>query len=166
MHYEKTLRGDLFSPFFFDMNFSKKVTSLLEDSLKKYPDIFLVDLSVSNDKAINVILDSDKEVNLKDCINITKDIEGSLDRDLLDFSLEVASAGVGSALKFPRQYFKNIGRKLEVILSNGEIFSGDLTKVGDRQIELKWNQREPKPIGKGKVTVTKYKTIGLIDLVN
>ena len=53
------------------MNFSKKVTSLLDDSLKKYPDIFVVDLSVSNDKAINVILDSDKEVNLKDCINIT-----------------------------------------------------------------------------------------------
>ena len=164
MHYEKTLRGDLSSPFFFDMNFSKKVTSLLDEYLKKYPDIFLVDLKVSNGKDIKVILDSDKDVNLKDCINISREIEGSLDRDLSDFSLEVASAGVGSALKFPRQYFKNIGRKLEVILSNGEIFSGDLTKVGDGQIELKWNQREPKPVGKGKVTVTKYKTIAFDEI--
>ena len=149
MHYEKTLRGDLLSPFFFDMNFSKKVTSLLDDYLKKYPDIFLVDLKVSNSKDIKFI---------------SREIEGSLDRDLSDFSLEVASAGVGSALKFPRQYFKNIGRKLEVILSNGEIFSGDLTKVGDGQIELKWNQREPKPVGKGKVTVTKYKTIAFDEI--
>ena len=45
-----------------------------------------------------------------------------------------------------------------------KFFSGDLTKVGDRQIELKWNQREPKPVGKGKVTVTKYKTIAFDEI--
>ena len=77
----------------------------------------------------------------------------------MDFSLEVTSAGVGNPLKFPRQYFKNIGRKLEVILYNGGVLSGQLTKVEDQQIELQWKQREPKSIGKGKVTVTKNKTI-------
>ena len=133
--------------------------SLLSDSLVNYPDIFLVDFKVSTDNAIKIILDSDTDINLKDCINISREIEGSLDREVVDFSLEVASAGVGNALKFPRQYFKNIGRKLEVVLSNGAMFSGELTKVEDRLIELQWKQREPKPIGKGKVTVTKNKTI-------
>ena len=133
--------------------------SLLSDSLENYPDIFLVDFKVSTDNAIKIILDSDNDINLKDCINISREIERSLDREVVDFSLEVASAGVGNALKFPRQYFKNIGRKLEVILNNGAKVYGQLTKVEDQLIELQWKQREPKSIGKGKVTVTKNKTI-------
>ena len=160
----KLFRGDLKVPLFFDMNFSKNVMSLLSNSLENYPEIFLVDFKVSTDNAIKIILDSDKDINLKDCINISREIEGSLDREVLDFSLEVASAGVGNALKFPRQYFKNIGRKLEVVLSNGAMFSGELTKVEDRLIELQWKQREPKPIGKGKVTVTKNKTIAFDEI--
>jgi ribosome maturation factor RimP len=141
------------------MNFSKNVLSLLSDSLENYPEVFLVDFKVSTDNAIKITLDSDKDINLKDCINISREIEVSLDREEVDFSLEVASAGVGSALKSPRQYFKNIGRKLEVILSNGAKVSGQLTKVEDQLIELQWKQRELKSIGKGKVTVTKNKTI-------
>ena len=67
--------------------------------------------------------------------------------------MEVASAGVGSPLKFPRQYRKNLGRKLEVISSDVLKFMGELTHVKEDAIELQWKQREPKPIGKGKVTV-------------
>lgn len=141
------------------MNFNQKVQDLLSLALEQYPNIFLVDLKISNDKSINVILDGDKEVNIKDCINISRAIEFDLDRDEEDFSLEVASAGVGSPLKFPRQYRKNLGRKLEVISSDGLKFMGELTHVKEDAIELQWKQREPKPIGKGKVTVTKNKIL-------
>lgn len=141
------------------MNFNKKIEDLLNLALEQYPNIFLVDLKISTDKSIKVILDGDKEVNVKDCINISRAIEGALDRDEEDFSLEVASAGVGSPLKFPRQYRKNLGRKLEVISTEGEKFEGELTHVKEDAIELQWKQREPKPIGKGKVTVTKNKTL-------
>ena len=141
------------------MNFNQKVQDLLSLALEQYPNIFLVDLIISNDKSINVILDGDKEVNIKDCINISRAIEFDLDRDEEDFSLEVASAGVGSPLKLPRQYRKNLGRKLEVISSDGLKFMGELTHVKEDAIELQWKQREPKPIGKGKVTVTKNKIL-------
>ena len=141
------------------MNFNQKVQGLLSLALEQYPNIFLVDLKISNDKSINVILDGDKEVNIKDCINISRAIEFDLDRDEEDFSLEVASAGVGSPLKLPRQYRKNLGRKLEVISSDGLKFMGELTHVKEDAIELQWKQREPKPIGKGKVTVTKNKIL-------
>ena len=127
--------------------------------LKQHSNIFLVDLKISNDKSIKIMLDADKEVNVKDCIDISRSIEGALDRDQEDFSLEVASAGVGSPLKFPRQYHKNLGRKLEVISTEGLKFEGDLTHVKEDAIELQWKQRETKRIGKGKVTVTKKKTI-------
>ena len=141
------------------MNFNQKVEDFLSLVLKQYSNIFLVDLKISNDKSIKIILDGDKEVNVKDCIDISRSMEGALDRDQEDFSLEVASAGVGSPLKFPRQYHKNLGRKLEVISSEGLKFEGDLTHVKEDAIELQWKQRETKRIGKGKVTVTKKKTI-------
>lgn len=141
------------------MNFNKKIEDLLNMALEQHPNIFLVDLKISTDKSIKVVLDGDEEVNVKDCINISRAIEGALDRDEEDFSLEVASAGVGSPLKFPRQYRKNLGRKLEVISTEGMKFEGELTHVKEDAIELQWKQREPKPVGKGKVTVTKYKTL-------
>ncbi len=141
------------------MNFNQKIEDLLTMALEEHPNVFLVDLKISADKSIKVILDGDEEVNVKDCINISRAIEGALDRDEEDFSLEVASAGVGSPLKFPRQYHKNLGRKLEVISTDGLKFEGELTHVKEDSIALKWKQREPKPIGKGKVTVTKNKTL-------
>ena len=141
------------------MNFNQKVENFLSLVLKQHSNIFLVDLKISNDKSIKIILDGDKEVNVKDCIDISRSMEGALDRDQEDFSLEVASAGVGSPLKFPRQYHKNLGRKLEVISTEGLKFEGDLTHVKQDAIELQWKQRETKRIGKGKVTVTKKKTI-------
>ena len=141
------------------MNFNKKIEDLLNMALEQHPNIFLVDLKISTDKSIKVVLDGDEEVNVKDCINISRAIEGALDKDEEDFSLEVASAGVGSPLKFPRQYRKNLGRKLEVISTEGMKFEGELTHVKEDAIELQWKQREPKPVGEGKVTVTKYKTL-------
>ncbi|MEK9603401.1 MAG: ribosome assembly cofactor RimP [Flavobacteriaceae bacterium] len=141
------------------MNFNQKVEELLSLALEQHPNIFLVELKISADKSIKVTLDGDEEVNVKDCIEISRAIEGALDRDEEDFSLEVASAGVGSPLKFPRQYRKNLGRKLEVVSKEGLKFEGELVKVEENNIELQWKQREPKPVGKGKVTVTKNKTI-------
>ena len=141
------------------MNFNQKVEDFLSLVLKQHSNIFLVDLKISDDKSIKIILDGDKEVNVKDCIDISRSMEGALDRDQEDFSLEVASAGVGSPLKFPRQYHKNLGRKLEVISTEGLKFEGDLTHVKEDAIELQWKQRETKRIGKGKLTVTKKKTI-------
>ena len=32
---------------------------------------------------------------------------------------------------------------------------GTLTSVNDKEISLRWKTREPKPVGKGKVTVEK-----------
>jgi ribosome maturation factor RimP len=141
------------------MNFNKKVEDLLTLALEEYSNIFLVELKISADKSIRVTLDGDEEVNVKDCINISRAIEGEVDREEEDFSLEVASAGIGSPLKFPRQYFKNMGRKLEVVSKEGLKYEGALTKVSEDYIELEWKQREPKLIGKGKVTVTKNKTL-------
>lgn len=137
------------------MTFKEKVKSVLDGVLETKQHLFLIDLMVSEANKINVVLDGDTGVTLQDCIDVSRAIEGQLDQEGLEFSIDVASAGVSSPLKFVRQYKKNVGRKLKVkTISQGEI-EAVLTEADDEGATLLWKAREPKEIGKGKVTVEK-----------
>ena len=146
------------------MNFRSKVESLLEAALEEDQSLFLIDLKIGSDNSIHITLDGDQGVTLKDCMNVSRAIEHNLDREEYDFSLEVASAGVGSPLLNSRQFIKNIGRKLQVDLEDTNPIEGTLTAADDQAFTLEWKQREPKPVGKGKVTVTKQKTLSYEDI--
>ena len=141
------------------MTFKEKVYNLLEAALIAKPDLFLIECKVSIDNRINILLDGDKGVNLKSCVEISREIEHNLDREVDDFSLEVASAGVGNPLQKIRQYVKNLGRKLRVEREAMPTLEGKLTDVNEHSFTLEWKEREPKPVGKGKVTVTKNVTL-------
>ena len=141
------------------MNFRSKVESLLEAALEEDQSLFLIDLKIGSDNSIHITLDGDQCVTLKDCMNVSRAIEHNLDREEYDFSLEVASAGVGSPLLNSRQYIKNIGRKLRVESMEVSTLEGTLTAADNQAFTLEWKQREAKPVGKGKVTVTKQKTL-------
>ena len=141
------------------MNLRSKVESLLTEALDQHPALFLIELKVGADNSIRVILDGDQGVSLKDCMTISRAIEHQLDREAEDFSLEVASVGVGTPLQSQRQYIKNIGRKLKVELVERPSVEGTLIAADDKGSTLKWKQREPKPVGKGKVTVEKQETL-------
>ena len=140
------------------MNLKSKIKLLLEKALIENPSLFLIELKISLENNIKVILDGDNEVSLSDCINISRAIEHNLDREVIDFSLEVTSAGVGEPLSNRRQYLKNIGRKLKVEIPEGNSFQGTLVESKEKDFTIKWEQRELKPVGKGKITVEKMKT--------
>ncbi|MFD2908954.1 ribosome assembly cofactor RimP [Flavobacterium ardleyense] len=137
------------------MTFKEKVQGLIDDALTARQDLFLVNLSISDAFKISIDLDGDNGINLQDCIEISRVIEGNLDREEQDFSLEVASAGLSSPLKFVRQYVKNIGRTLKVKTTSSEEIEAKLTAADDEKITLEWEAREPKKVGKGKETVDK-----------
>lgn len=134
------------------MTFRKKVEDLLHQSLVEHPDLFLIDLVITDSCKIIVTLDGDNGVQLQDCVNISRLIENNLDREEQDFSLEVASAGISSPLKLVRQYKKNIGRMLKV-KTKEQVIEAYLLDASDNDITLEWSSREPKKIGKGKETV-------------
>ncbi|MCL9804861.1 ribosome assembly cofactor RimP [Flavobacterium amniphilum] len=134
------------------MGFKEKVKQLLNDGLAEYPDLFLIDLTITDANKIIVTLDGDNGVQLQDCINISRAIEHNLDREEQDFALEVASAGVSAPLKLVRQFRKNIGRTLSV-KTKTQTIEAKLTDVSEENITLEWSSREPKKIGKGKETV-------------
>ena len=148
------MREALLPSFYKNMIFKEEVSKLLNDALSERPDMFLIDLSISDTYKIIVTLDADNGVNLQDCIDISRSIENNLDRETHDYALEVASVGVGSPLKLVRQYKKNVGRTLIVKTSN-ETIEAELMEANDDFIVLSWLAREPKKIGKGKETVQK-----------
>ncbi len=145
------------------MTFKEKVNGLLIEGLLEKPSVFLVDLTITDSFKIIVTLDGDNGVALQDCIDISRIIENNLDREEQDFSLEVASVGVGSPLKFVRQYKKNVGRTLIVKLAT-ETIEAELVEANDNFIILSWKAREPKKIGKGKETVQKRQEIPYIEI--
>ncbi|MEN9488518.1 MAG: hypothetical protein RL494_783 [Bacteroidota bacterium] len=134
------------------MTFKDKVKNLLNEALAQYPSLFLIDLTINDANKISVTLDGDNGVQLQDCINISRAIDANLDREEVDFALEVASAGVSLPLKLVRQYKKNIGRTLKIKMASQTI-EGVLLEVSDENITVEWSSREPKKIGKGKETV-------------
>ncbi|NAY92778.1 ribosome assembly cofactor RimP [Muricauda sp. JGD-17] len=141
----------------------EKVESLLNKALEQRPDLFLIDFTVGGNNMVRIVLDGDEGVNLQDCMEISRAIEHNLDREEEDFSLEVTSAGATATLELPRQYKKNIGRKLKVKTAEEEM-EGTLTQVTQDNITLEWKAREPKPVGKGKVTVQKKQEIAFSDI--
>ena len=141
----------------------EKVDDLLDKILSENNSLFVISSTVSADNIIRVVLDGDKEISLQDCIDVSRALENQLDREQTDFSLEVSSAGATSPLTNPRQYNKHIGRKLSV-RTPGEKIEGKLTAASPDNITLEWKSREPKPVGKGKVTVQNKKEIPISEI--
>ncbi len=141
-----------------------QVKSLLEQVLEENPSLFLIDFSIGADTNIKVVIDGDHGVTVEDCMAISRGIEHNLDREEHDFSLEVTSAGATEPLVMPRQYTKNIGRKMEVKTSS-TTYEGDLMAASHEAITLEWKAREPKPVGKGKTTVLKQQQIPFSDII-
>jgi len=133
----------------------EQVLQLLDQALEKNKSLFLIDFSITGSNQIRVVIDGDNGVTVNDCIAVSREIEHNIDREEIDFSLDVASAGVSEPLSEIRQYSKNVGRNLKVITSDREVIEGKLEAADQDAITLKWKAREPKPIGKGKVTVNK-----------
>ncbi len=147
-----------------DMEFKNKIERLLEDFLENREDLFLIDLKISANDDVTIILDGDEGVTLQDCLDASRAVEFNMDREAHDFSLQVMSAGLSEPLSMPRQFKKNIGRSLDILLQNDTRIEGELTKVEEDSITLLLRYRKPKEIGKGKIDVEEEKIIQFQDI--
>ncbi|MBP5643392.1 MAG: hypothetical protein J6X10_04070 [Bacteroidales bacterium] len=78
------------------------VLSIIEKALEG-SDKFLVDLKITTDNRIFVAIDGDNGIVIDDCVELSRAIENSLNRDEEDFELNVASAGLDSPLRMKRK---------------------------------------------------------------
>lgn len=144
--------------------FKEKVNALVNKALEENTSLFLIDLSIKGNNAITIVLDGDNGVTIDDCIEFSRKVEHNLDREEEDFSLEVMSAGATETFVNNRQYGKNIGRLLAIKLNDGKKMEGELVEVNEDAIKISWKSREPKPVGKGKVTVSREAVLNYDDI--
>ena len=88
------------------------------------------------------------------CVDLSRAINEQFDRDVEDFSLMVASAGIGSPLKVYRQYQKLIGRPVEVLLACGTKILATLTEATPESITLSYEEKQAVEGKKRKQLVT------------
>ena len=149
------------------MNLLKRLVGILNwVSESDAINLFLKENKLDEVNNIKLIIDGDNGVSLKDCANLSRDIENNIDGEKYDFSIEVSSSGIGTPFLSNRQYKKNVGRKIEVLIEDSKPLVGELTKVNDDGFTIQWSQREPKPIGKGKIDVIKNKTLLFSDVIS
>lgn len=139
--------------------FKDKVEGLLQVFLDTRPDLFLISLKISAGNDIVVTLDGDQGVSLQDCLDASRAIENNLDREEEDFSLQVMSGGLSEPLTNSRQFVKNMGRDLDVVLQDEQKISGEIVAANENGVTLMLRYRKPKDIGKGKVDVEEERFI-------
>ncbi len=128
------------------------ILQLVEEKLAS-TEMFLVDVEVKTGNVIVVEIDSDEAVSIDDCVALSRWLEEHLDRDKEDFELEVGSAGITSPFKVLRQYVKNIGNEVEILLKAGVKLTGVLKEADENGIVVTV-EKQVKPEGaKRKITV-------------
>jgi ribosome maturation factor RimP len=125
-------------------------------------DIFLVEIKIKPINNIKIYLDADSGLGIEKCIRINRALYKIMEEMGMypngDFSLEVSSPGVEEPLKLLRQYYKNIGRNVEVITNENTKLEGKLTAVNEETVTIEYTE------GKGKKAVTMNREIPFADI--
>ena len=125
-----------------------KVNELLND----LPGYFLVDVAIRPTNNIKVFVDADHGAAIDQLSKINRALYKWVEETMFpngDFSIEVSSPGLDEPLRMDRQYVKNIGRSVDVLLKTGIKREGKLISATEQEIVLE----EEKGHGKKKEIV-------------
>jgi ribosome maturation factor RimP len=113
----------------------KTVEGLVEAILATEPNYFLVEIKIKPTNNVRVYIDGDQGISIEKCVQFNRALYKKLEEAALfpngDFSLEVSSPGLDEPLKLHRQYRKNIGRQVEIVLQDGSKIEGRLLEVSE-----------------------------------
>jgi len=123
------------------------VEQKLNELLSELPGYFLVETSVKPTNNIKVFVDADQGATIDQLSRINRALYKWVEENLFpngDFSIEVSSPGLDEPLTLDRQYLKNIGRMVDIVLKNGLKKEGKLISVSENEIVIEEER------GKGK----------------
>lgn len=116
------------------------IREMTEALLAEKPEYFLVDIRIKPTNNIKVFIDADNGAAIGTLASLNRQLYAQLEAAALypdgDFSLEVSSPGLDEPLKTPRQFTKNIGRKVEVTKLDGEVVEGKLLSATEAELVL------------------------------
>ncbi len=128
---------------------TKKITDIAEQKLEG-TDMFVVSCVCSTSNEIELLIDSDTKISIDACVTLSRAIEEEFDREVEDFQLTVASAGIGSEIKLLRQYPKLIDEYIEVLLLTGIKIVGKLKEATAEEVTIIYEQKQTVETSSGK----------------
>lgn len=138
------------------------VKQKINEVLAEHPTHFLVEIRIKPTNNFKVFIDADEGVNLAVLIEYNRKLYKFIEENSLypdgDFSLEVSSPGLDEPLKLNRQYKKNIGRFVDVLLNDTTKKEGKLIEATEDGIIIEYE------LGKGKKKEIKQETILFTDI--
>ncbi len=134
-----------------------KIVQLVEEKLTD--EQFIVSINVSPSNQISVLIDSFSGLTIDHCVKLSRHIEGKLDREVEDFELQVSSAGLSEPFKIHKQFEKNKGKEVEVVMNDGIKLEGILKEIDDAGFELETSKREKVEGHKKKQLITRIHRI-------
>ena len=128
----------------------QKVMALIDPD----PENFLVEVKIRPGNNIKIFVDSDRGMSIDKLAQYNRRLYRQIEESGLfpnnDFSLEISSPGLDEPLKLRRQYLKNIGRYVEILLKNGIKTEGKLISATEQEIVVE----EEKGKNKKKEVIT------------
>ena len=141
-----------------------KIRHLVEEKMDK--NMFLVDVSINERNVIHVFVDSFDGLTIDQCVDISRHIEHSLDRDKEDFELQVSSPGLTESFTVQEQYRKNKGREIEVVTKEGVKLKGVLQETDNEEFVLETLVKEKLEGHKKKQLVVKKHQLKYNEIVS
>lgn len=137
----------------------EKISGLLAAKFQEedFNDCFLVSTELHKDNKVEVFVDSDSGISLEKCQKISRYLEGYIDGENWfgdNYTLEVSSPDLSRPLKLKRQYKKNIGRTLELTLTNGTVKTAVLRESDEEKIKIEETQTVSDGKKKKQITAT------------
>jgi len=127
------------------MDIEKRVKELVEEKIAGNPDLYLVSINMPSPGRLIILVDGDKGIGIADCVAISRHVGFHLEEENViehAYNLEVSSPGIDTPLVMPRQYVKNIGRKLAIKLADGSIREGQLNGLTEDAIMIEEIKKE------------------------
>src|ERR1051326_8581981 len=125
------------------MNVESQIQAIeqkVEALISPDPDSFLVEVRIRPGNNIKIFIDSDQGMSIDKLARYNKSLYKQIEESDFfpngDFSLEISSPGLEEPLKLHRQYLKNVGRRIEVVLKNGVKIEGKLSSATANEIVL------------------------------
>jgi ribosome maturation factor RimP len=138
------------------------VEQKLKGLMESNPTHFLVEIRIKPTNNFKIFIDADEGIILSTLIDYNRKLYKLIEESNLfpegDFSLELSSPGLDEPLKVGRQYKKNVGRYVEVLLNNSLKKEGKLMEATEDGLIIETEA------GKGKKKEIKQETILFTDI--
>mgnify|MGYP002640260187 CR=1 FL=1 len=115
----------------------KKEILKLAKKVTDKTDLFVVDVEIDKGNKIFLVIDGDNGVTIGQIVEVSRFIEGSYDREVEDFELNVSSYGIDKPIILDRQYQKYKDKPIELLLTDESIIRGVLVSANAEKVVLK-----------------------------